>query len=652
MRDTLRVSQQIVLVGHFEVLLVTAYFFAGRTADVRAKSDLLLASIYQHCAATNLPFIIAADFNNPVCDFPAYAAFRAVRCQEAFHFAQHQFGKTLPPTCRGSTRNDTFIVHETLVPLISDIWVGPDALFPDHRPLFMQLEFPGTQSVAKNWFIPASWGDTPFDPQTLEDCYTRSDRRFVPTQSLQSEEAVNDAFLRWSKGVEHAVKKCIQVQHKNDPVRFPNASLPGKYFGRCCPTKYVTHTAPRTVRRDPTLGYDPPVEATSSKSRLKARQTRRLISFTKHIKHLSNIASQPQLFSQLLHEWTVIRRAQGYGRSWETWLLSFECIPFVPVELPSLEWLSDAVQITRFDADAFARQEASLRKHHKKHCIAFAQSHTNNAGAYRFIKRKEQRFLNDFPVDKSTHATLCRARHNSPKLKMHPPIHLPIGAKILFGTCTATVQSLTTPFVTLHNVEGILPGQGELHFRTHAYTIQDMSQSFHSFWSQFWQRDSPHEQSADEPWSDLLDDLDDTVPLQPMLDIKIDDPACLWETIRRLKSHKAPGVDGWHAEELQALTRTMVVDLSKLLGCVWSSCLTRRLMQARTLLFAKRDNPASISDGRPITILGYLSRLCSKLVSDQILQHWAQTWPPEISGGLPRRSARSFYYAATSDRTC
>lgn len=63
-------------------------------------------------------------------------------------------------------------------------------------------------------------------------------------------------------------------------------------------------------------------------------------------------------------------------------------------------------------------------------------------------------------------------------------------------------------------------------------------------------------------------------------------------------------------------------------------------MQARTLLFAKKDKPESISDGRPITILGYLARLCSKLLSDQILQQWAERWPPEISGGLPGRSAR------------
>ena len=91
------------MVGHIEVLLISAYFYAGRTADIKPKSDLLLAEIYQHCAATNLPFLTAANFTNPVVDFSAFRAFRAVRCQEAFDLARLELAKELPPTCRNTT---------------------------------------------------------------------------------------------------------------------------------------------------------------------------------------------------------------------------------------------------------------------------------------------------------------------------------------------------------------------------------------------------------------------------------------------------------------------------------------------------------------------------------------------------------------------
>lgn len=46
----------------------------------------------------------------------------------------------------------------------------------------------------------------------------------------------------------------------------------------------------------------------------------------------------------------------------------------------------------------------------------FAQAHNNNANAYRIIRGKEQRFLNDFPVVRSSLATLCRARGSKPKI--------------------------------------------------------------------------------------------------------------------------------------------------------------------------------------------------------------------------------------------
>ena len=44
LKDTLRVSQRVILLGHVEVLLVSAYFYAGRTFEVKQKSDMLLAT--------------------------------------------------------------------------------------------------------------------------------------------------------------------------------------------------------------------------------------------------------------------------------------------------------------------------------------------------------------------------------------------------------------------------------------------------------------------------------------------------------------------------------------------------------------------------------------------------------------------------------
>lgn len=228
-----------------------------------------------------------------------------------------------------------------------------------------------------------------------------------------------------------------------------------------------------------------------------------------------------------MHEWWVIQHAQGYGRSWAAWLLGFECIACVPCALPTAEWLLDAYQVTKCDADAYAQQELQLRKHHKRHSLVFAQSHTNNSSAYRFIKGKEQKFLTDIPVCLSSPASLCRASHNLPKIRLQQPFDVPVGSTVRFGSCSATVYQTQMPYVTITNLQGPLPGSAEFVYHTHACTCEDMSPHFHHFWSQFWLRDSFQSQLQDDTWQTVHDDITHAIPQQPHIDIRIDDPQCL-----------------------------------------------------------------------------------------------------------------------------
>ena len=640
LEETLRVSQQIVLLGHFEILLITAYFVAGKTHEAKTKSDYLLAEIYQICSATNLPFLVAADFNNPVREFPAYRAFQNIRCQEAFHLAEMKLNKILPPMCRNSTRNDSFIIHESLVPWIEDIWVGEANVFPDHSPLSIRFRVPGTQCTLKNWFMPQSWGEVPLRSEVFSKHYARHRMQYPSRGPLESEETINAAFASWSKGVESAVQSTIREQHTQDPLHYPRPTLGKKYYGRCRPTRYITHVAPRTVKPDKTDSYDPPTEVTSCKATQKVRQVRRIASLMQHCRKLQPHIHNSALIQQLQHEWDTIKQAQGFGRSWAAWLLSFEFVSHIPVHTPTVDWLQDALQLTRFESDAYARQELRLRRHHRRHAIEFAISHTNNSQAYKFIKNKEQQFLQDIPVQHKTEAVLCRSNKGQTVIRLDNPLPVKVGGQVSFGPCTAEIRKVDHTRLVLDKIQGHVPAKATVIFNTHAYTINPMSEAFHRYWAQFWQRDSTHDQDSDEPWSDLFQRLDNIIPTQDTLDIKFDCPHLLWESIHKLKPYKAIGEDGWHAEELQALTWDMVVDLSSLLSRTWAHGHTTQRMQARTLLFAKKPRPESISDGRPITILGYLARLTSKLIADQVLKQWTTQWPPEISGGLPHRSAR------------
>lgn len=120
----------------------------------------------------------------------------------------------------------------------------------------------------------------------------------------------------------------------------------------------------------------------------------------------------------------------------------------------------------------------------------------------------------------------------------------------------------------------------------------------------------------------------------PEIQVTWDDPVVIQHTINQMKSYKAPGIDGWRAQELKLLPYVAICDLAKIFGVIWSSQMTPNQMLARTVLLAKNASPQTFSDGRPITILGYIPRLTSKLVADQLLKNWAQSWDPKIAGGL------------------
>ena len=171
-----------------------------------------------------------------------------------------------------------------------------------------------------------------------------------------------------------------------------------------------------------------------------------------------------------------------------------------------------------------------------------------------------------------------------------------------------------------------------------------MAAPFEKYWSQFWNRDTSHEECSDHPWEQTITSLCNRIPPSTPLQVHWDNPQILRQTIQRLKPFKAVGIDGWRAEELQSLPYEAIEDLASILTIIWPQGLSAHHLIARVVLLAKRQPPTAITDGRPITILGYLSRLTSKLVADQLLSQWALTWPSAISGGLPFRGVQDITF--------
>lgn len=250
--ESRRVVSTVVNCGSFDILVISVYFQAGKTVESKVVNNLLLQDVYIHAMGTNMPFIVAGDFNIEVHRLEAFACFAAMGCIELFQYHRRTFGFDLPPTCKESTRNDTMIVHPLILPFISRIQVGDQFTFADHRPVLVDLTFPAVSISEKQWFVPKSWTLFEIDKQVFERKF-RS--RALPVHVTDTDdETLDPARLlnQWSHCVEQAVNDTLRHSHTVNPLRYPTPSLPRQFRGRCNRPKQIPISVPRGPRHDVT----------------------------------------------------------------------------------------------------------------------------------------------------------------------------------------------------------------------------------------------------------------------------------------------------------------------------------------------------------------------------------------------------------------
>ena len=215
--------------------------------------------------------------------------------------------------------------------------------------------------------------------------------------------------------------------------------------------------------------------------------------------------------------------------------------------------------------------------------------------------------------------------------------------EINFGGARCELLNQHNLTVRLKHTAGYIPNMGNISQVTHAMTPDEVGDAFSDFWSPYWNRDSLEEHVSDEPWENFHLILDDIPELDEMK-VDLNDPSRWYKTIHKLKKNKASGYDGWTAEDLQLLPYHAVEHLCLICQRLWNEGFDHQFMQARTILLAKIDDVRHMGHCRPITILGQLYRLVTKIIADQILAFWAEHLPSDISGGIPGRGSRLLMY--------
>eukprot|EP00435_Cladocopium_sp_Y103_P066489 s149_g28.t1 len=647
--DSCRICCSIIRLFDMEVLLVSVYGFATRHQHGVRMNDMFLASVFDVVQQVNMPFIVAGDFNDPPHQLPAFSMFRELGAIEAFSWYKSSRGVDLPATCLGSTRNDTAIFHPQLVPLISHMTVDSKLQFDAHVPLIVTFKIDKEVSPARLWNIPCSWAAIAPPTELIDTCYTtKSFDHVFDVQTINSAEQVGQALLAWSHAVEVAIDKALSLAHRLNPVVYPWPSLHPKFRGRCKVKTAGDRPMNGGVRDDPTGAFTPDVETFSLKSKQVVRQVRRLKSFRRALKAFSD-TGDPNLVQsrrfQLQHEWNVIREAKGFGSRWSSWILAYELVPFVPLNVPDMQLLDVCVDITEMYCHLTCQQEARNRYHSFRQRIRVDHDDGFLSLSYKIVRGQTSPPLTEVPFETSATATLLRSRKGSMSLRLSQDMKFQVGSLAHFGDAQIKIHRQVGRTVFFSSTAHNIPAQANLVQKSVAMTTEEIQDAFNSFWTKFWLRDSVDETTSMQHWSSFVQEVVDSgLSQRPPIDVSLDSLPIWMETIKSLKARKAHGIDGWRYEELKKLPASCIRDLAKIMSVGAQYGLPACLMAAKTTLLAKVPGPESLHQIRPITVLGVLYRVTGKVLFSQIAKSWQSTLPMLVSGGIPGRGVKDLAF--------
>jgi len=643
---TNRIAVSVVNIGSCDTLCVTVYGFAKKCFDGKRLNDLLLARVFNVVSESHMPFIIGGDFNECPRNLSSFSAFQEIGAFEAHSYCEHSLGYKLPPTCRGATFNDSFIFHPWFRERISDTQVHDELQMDSHSTLIVTLDLNKVIPPQLKWDIPITWADLDIDTEILATCYHKKFELSQLKSLLKESHPDPEQLLQsWSSLIERSVDATVQIQHKLDQVRYPTPGLSKAHFGRCQSRELINHDVRNPPKGDALKGYDPPEEIFREKSKKKVKQCRRIRSLMKAVKNidLKKESSQeitPSMMKQLQQEWGVILQAQGYGKSWQHWILQFECVPVLSTDIPVYDELHILAQLTEHDCNHACAIECANRKKNNKRLFQVDMKDGSGKMVYRRVKNKPIQTLTTVPFFKKSWAVLCRSTKGQTILSIRNDEIFHSGELCTFGNAKVKILTKVQNRVHITAIDGTLPSHGELVCTKFAYHPSQVCQEFENFWKPIWMREDDISQVDVDQWESFLDEIHDIEFPNISMQIDLHSPEVWEKTIRKLKKGTAHGVCGWRAEELQLIPREAIAHLSNIFLHIWPVGMPPQMMKARTILLAKKAQPQNMNDSRPITILSLICRLASKLVSDQILSQLAKQLPEGISGGLPQRGVK------------
>ena len=644
---TSRLLECFCRIGVLEVRVLCVYGTPSCHPQSSDLNNFLLQSSLDRVRLSQIPTIVAGDWNCEVCNLPAWQGFQALGYAEAFSVAYSRQGTTLAPTCKNSTRNDTALLSPVLVELFQDAHVLVDShLFDSHSPLLLDFRVPSALPTTRRWALPKPWDDFQFEQQAFAAAYDgQVENISALVAEVSTRNDLDQAFQSWARAVENSVD-CAIRQHSPSSSPPGCGGLPRSHRGRCKPLRIVTRPCPQLPRPGRAGEFCLQDESTSIKVKWKLKQCRRLRAFKGGLrKHLALSQPDEQLLQQLLDEWAAIRRAKGYGRSFEQWVLSWHFVSWFPIDFPTMDWTDSILQLVEYDCQAHAGQDAYRKRQFARFSVREDVNLGHSKQGFQQLRGHPRPAFSAVTTRISQPVDSARCLGDGEFLLQVPwPTQFRPGLRISMGPAEGLIVAAEAQGVHVAFGSDALPAVGHLEQEIHDCAPHELHAGFFAFWQPLWNRDSPFEAESLAPWAEFRALLAALPSPWPEIPVNMEDLQQWRHVLNKTPNRKATGACGFAVRELKQLPDAALLHLIRLCSHAVRLGFPDVFLQGRINVLAKVADPQSYNDGRPICVLPVIYRLWSSVMCQQLLKAWAPLMPAGIQGGLPGRSARDITY--------
>lgn len=549
------------------------------------------------------PRVIAGDWNVEFGDLPVFDLLASAGFKDLQDLAAERWGLPLRPTCKATTRKDYCFISKELQDLLCHVSVQSD-LWPDHA--VVHGSFHRLRQVVPHdvWRRPAPF---PWPKHWTVD----------PNAWTNLEGTLDDRYMQMWAHFENTATACLPF-----PV---SRSMKGRGATKHLKSVKPGHLPPLRWGRNG--DFQPHFFGASLRHAQWIRQVRRLQSYMRCV-HTHAPAS-----SHATALWASILRATGFPEGFSQWWMGCKSrVHGAPSFLPGFP-PDSAVAIKIFESMALAVRSLEMQLRSTSKQYARLRRARNPNQIFRDLKEAPASGV-DYLLQ-PLRAKVSEVRAEDLAIVVDPPQPWSHDLDFWCNGVKLDPVHVTDDCLWLQDVGHCASGDSVTQLKCTG-TKTALADAFISSWQERWDR---HKDVPPERWDTILAFARAHLVRVPIV-LSALTAECLMHLISTKKRSSASGLDGVSIDDLQSLPLSALQNVCAMYQEAESSgAWPSQLLMGKVACLAKVEQPRSVMDYRPITVLSLLYRLWGSFYSHHIMQQLDSSLPETLYGSRPSRFA-------------